>query len=538
MWRICCLKSRRISLKRLLLGLLFVGLLTGCSTPAMQLTYVDLQATAVVSGCWPGNHPTPNPITVTPISPTSTPGGTQTPLPTTTPYPRCTPAPGAPTLAPYPTQVPTPVPYPTQHPIIVNGGDELTTALEMPRLHHVDVAVHPSEGWAAVASVWPDDEPSRRVFVRVFDPEARAWGIARQVNPPPAEAGNGLYGGIALGITGDGATHVAWGGGMTPGQPVWYARSGDQGVTWTAPQQIGEGCYRVETLGTTLDGHVVVLASCSDAGGSAARPGVFQRSVDGAWLPHVIFPVDGQHSSLVVVGDGDRARAVVLAVNVHNQGQAWIIQKRLSDPEPWQIQAIDLSPPPGLYGDTASYYLFRGTTFHRPDGADGIMFTWSIYGGNAIHAVVSLDGGQSWGAVETVAAYRRDDDPDNPPPDHRWSAPAYDARSDRLVVFLVRRDLDDVPWPGNGTHYAFWSVPGSGLWKPQHGPDIYEPVIPLVSGATSASWTDTAQMSNGSFVWLAWVNRWKQLQVRSLDFSLIVPPDQYPTPIPRSGAGS
>ena len=142
---------------RQLVILLAVALLAGCSTPAAQLPYRDLRATAVVTGCWPGNDPTPNPVTVTPRAPTSMVGGAQTPLPTTTPLPRCTPMPGAPTLAPYPTAVPTPVPYPTQRPIIVNGGNALVTALELPFIHHVDVAAHPSEGWAAVASVWPDD---------------------------------------------------------------------------------------------------------------------------------------------------------------------------------------------------------------------------------------------------------------------------------------------------------------------------------------------------------------------------------------------
>ncbi len=150
-----------------------------------------------------------------------------------------------------------------------------------------------------------------------------------------------------------------------------------------------------------------------------------------------------------------------------------------------------------------------------------------------MHAIVSLDGGQSWGPVETVGAYRRTDSDDRVP-DPRWSAPAYDARADRLVVVLVRRDLD-VPWPGNGTHYAFWSVPGSGVWTPRQGPDVYEQAIPLISGATSASWTDTAQMHNGSFVWLAWVDAWRQLQIRSLDLNLIIPPDQYPVPTATDG---
>ena len=68
----------------------------------------------------------------------------------------------------------------------------------------------------------------------------------------------------------------------------------------------------------------------------------------------------------------------------------------------------------------------------------------------------------------------------------------------------------------------------------------HDPVIPLVSGASSASDTDTAQAANGSYLWLAWIERYRQLKVRSFDLDLIVPPDQYPTPthvpVPTTGA--
>ncbi len=522
-----------------LLILVVVPLLVACSRPAMQLTYRDLHATAVVTGCWPGNFPTPNPVTGTPRASMPTASGTRISLPTTTPLPRCTPMAGAPALAPYPTTAPTPVPHPTQRPIIINGGNALVTALELPTIHHVDVAAHPTEGWAAVASVWTDDYhgsdggPSRRIFVRVFNPGANAWGVARQVNPPPAENGNGYYGGVALAITGDGSVHVVWGGAFTPGKPVWYAQSRDYGATWSPPQQIGHDCYSVANLEATPDGQLVVLALCSPPE-FLVRPGFIVRSADGTWLPQEEIAIDGRWGSLIVLGDGPDARAVAL-MTAANGRSGFVLQKRLSDAGPWQVQSVSLEPPPGLYASTATAYLFRGTTFRRPNGQDGIIFTWSVYGGNAVHALTSLDGGQSWGSIETIAAYASVSDANDPPPDHRWSAPAYDARSDRVIMFLVRRDLDDVAWPGNGTHFAFWSVPGSGVWTPRQGPEVYEPVIPLISGATSASWTDTAQTANSSFVWLAWVNRWKQLQVRSLDLNLIIPPDQYPLPTPRDG---
>jgi hypothetical protein len=293
-------------------------------------------------------------------------------------------------------------------------------------------------------------------------------------------------------------------------------------------------------MATTLDGQIVVLALCTPPSESfLVRPGLIVRQADGTWLPQETLSVDGRWGHLVLLGDGPDARAVALLASA--QGRSGIIlQKRLADPGPWQVQPIELVPSEGLYPATATFYLFRGLPFRRPDGSDGIVFTWAIYGGNAVHALTSLDGGRSWGPVETVAAYPTDpaevvEAVEERPPDHRWAAPAYDVRTDRLVVILVRRDLA-VPWPGNGTHYAFWSVPGSSTWHPRQVPAAYEQAIPLISGAISASWTDTAQMANASYVWLAWVDRARQLQVRSLDFSLIVPTEQQPTAPSTTGA--
>ena len=506
-----------------------IAILMLCSCSAAEPTYADVRATAILSGCWPGNYPTPPALTVTPLA-TSYPDvhpRTSTALPTTTPLPRCTPVPGAPTLIPYPTPLATPVPYPTRPALLTQGGSAPQALLHMPRLHHVDIAVHPAAGWPVVASVRPDDGPRRQVFVRVYHPDAATWGPAQQVNPGESEQGDGLRGGVAVGITGDSTVHVAWGGGDQPNNPVWYARSADYGVTWSEPEQVATGCYHVDTMGTTMDGQIVVLASCSRAGGGAARPGIVQRKADGSWLPLIELPVAGQHSTLVVTGEGDAARVVVLAVNVHHQGEAFIAQRSLRDGAAWRIDTKLLQPPAGLYSNDASFELFRGIAVRRPDGTDAILFTWSVFGGSVIHALTSLDGGANWNSIETVAAQPRDDAPGKRPPEERWSAPAYDVRADRWAMIVVRRDLDQ-PGPGNGTHYTQSSVPGSSIWLPRRGPDVYDQAVPLISGARSASWTDTAQTSNASFVWLAWIDEWQTLWVRSVDLNLLIPSDQYP----------
>ncbi|HSH78500.1 MAG TPA: sialidase family protein, partial [Herpetosiphonaceae bacterium] len=351
---------RRLRPRHPLVIVLAFALLAACSAPGAQITYRDVRATAVVTGCWPGNYPTPNPVPV----------ASGDPMPT--PYRPCASA-GAPVVAPYPT----PVPYPTQHPIIVNAGNDLVTALELPFLHHVDVAVHPSAGWAAVASVWTDDYhgsdggPSRRIFVRVFSPVANTWSPARQVNPPPTEDGNGLYGGVALGITGDGAVHAVWGGAFTSGKPVWYAQSRDYGTTWSTPQQIGAGCYSVANMATTLDGQLVVLALCTPSTTFAVRPGLIVRRADGTWLPQEDISVDGRWGSVVVLGDGPDARAVALLTSA-NGSAGHLVQKRLGAAGAWQVRRINLAPPAGLYPASATYYLHRGMTFRRPNGSDGI----------------------------------------------------------------------------------------------------------------------------------------------------------------------
>ncbi len=513
-----------------------VAVLAACSD---EISHIDLKATAVSTECWPGNYPTPRAITVTPAEPTTTATAgvgtpTATALPTTTPYPRCTPIPGQPTSIPYPTALPTPVAYPTDIPRAIQGGSDTQLLMDLPGIvHNLDMAVHPAYGWPAVVATNQDwsgtpDPDHRRIFAQVYNPRARTWGRARQLNVPP-EDGNGGYGGVAVGITGDGTVHVAWGGAFTPNKPVWYTNSTDYGETWSTPITIGQGCYNVQDVATTLDGQLVVLALCTptDTTQWDVWPGLIQRRADGTWLPKAEIRVDGRWGSVVLVGDGDEARAVALLANHSTTGTGYIIQKRLADPGGWQVQSKDLSPPPGYTRSEATYYLFRAMSFTRPNGTDGLTFTWSVYGANAIYAITSLDGGQSWGNTEAVVVYHDPEEGQPPLLDHRFSAPAYDARADRLAILYVASDTQST-FPPIGTHYAGWSVPGSGRWFPSAVPGSYQARIPLVTGAERAAYTATAQTSNASYFWLAWVDRYQHIKVRSLDLNLIIPIDQYP----------
>lgn len=528
----------------LLIVLVCLALLTSCASAP---TYADLKATAASSGCWPGNAPTPPAVTVTPArpGPTSTvlPGTpTATQFPTTTPYPRCTPVPGAPTLVPWPTALPTPVPHPTLEPEPILGGSDMRTLMQLPGIvHHLDIAVHPSQGWPAVITTqhgWQgwDDADHRRIYVQVYNPRAKMWGQAQQVNLPP-EDGNANYGGAAIAITGDGVVHVAWGGAFTPGKPVYYTNSSDYGRTWSTPTQIGHDCYHVQDMAATSDGQIVVLALCTPVEGDfKVWPGLIQRKADETWLPPAEFPhVDGRWGSLVLTGEGAEARAVAMFTH-HGYQDANIIQKQLIADQ-WQIQRTSVAPPAGTVNPDGTYYLNRGIAFRRPNGEFGVIFTWSVYGGNAIFAITSLDGGRTWGPVETVVAHAAGTEGNSPPPlDSRWSTPAYDVLSDRLIVVWVGRDVT-TPYPQAATHYASWSVPGSRTWSPAQLPGNYQPLIPLVSGAERASTTASAQTGNASYFWLTWIDAMQIIKVRSVDMNLIIPVDQYPVATPRPTLG-
>lgn len=524
----------------LLLGLVLVS----CGDPLP--TYVELKQTAVASGCWPGNAPTPPPVTVTPVYvPTTGTINTTTPtaLPTTTPLPRCTPAAGAPTLVPWPTALPTPVPLPTLGPGPIQGGSDTRELTRLPGLiDHIDIAVHPTQGWPAVVMTqqgwqgWSDPD-HRRIYAQVFDPDGKTWGLAHQVNLPPEE-GNANYGGVAVTITGDGTVHVAWGGSFTAGRPVWYSASADHGETWSVPTEIGQHCFNVQDMAATIDGYIVVLALCnSPEEDSPTRPGLIQRQPNGTWLPQQELRVNARWGSLVVFGEGPQARAVALMTD-QGSDNAVIIQKRLADPSGWGVQTIDVAAPAGYVPDNASAYLHRGIAFRRPNDANGIVFTWSTYGGNAVFACTSLDGGQSWGPVETVVAHGVGSEQEIPPPlDSRWSAPAYDVRSDRVIMLWTGRDMT-TSFPQAATHYGSWSVPGSGAWNPPQRPGNYGRLIPLVTGAERASNLATAQTANASYVWLAWIDAAQVVKVRTIDMNLLVPIDQYAQATPRPTPGA
>jgi hypothetical protein len=115
----------------------------------------------------------------------------------------------------------------------------------------LDLAVHPTEGWPAVgAVVWSGTSDPERVMVSVYNPVARRWSIARQVDLGPSQIGR-YSRTVAMAVSSDREVHAVWGlsdPDFADGDPpmgVWASSSADFGERWSEPIRVTEGCRRV-----------------------------------------------------------------------------------------------------------------------------------------------------------------------------------------------------------------------------------------------------------------------------------------------------
>jgi hypothetical protein len=539
----------------LILFSLMLVLFTGC---AAAPTYAEVQATAQVAGCWPDLYPTPRAVTVTPAgAPTAAPLSTVLPgtamataLPTTTPYPRCPPRPGE-TQAPWPTPVPPPPPYPSMEPRRWVGGSAEQTTLHLPgSVYALDLAVHPSEGWPVVGVIQRSWGTPIHAYVRVYNPQTQQWGVAQQIDTGESSIGMDRFGSLAVGVIGDRTVFAAWGasdrvlnddGSWRTTPDLWASASTDYGATWTLPQRLATNCWNVLDMATNDEGYAVVLANCFTQTGDtyigSATTIVKRPGQD--WLPAQKLAAPGWSGSIVLAGSGPEAKAVALtsALLAPQSRQLTILTKRLVDENQWFIQsrAFDLPRDEALDDPTGGAgWHFRGLVFPHvlPDRSvqNGVIFTWATHTRAGLYALTSLDGGQTWGNAETIEY--RPGEPDRI--GHQdFIAPAYDPIADRLAAIWTccgetqRTSADN-------THYASWSVPGSGSWHAL--PD------PLILGSIQAHDTAAAQALNSRMTWVAWIENGNQIVVRSLELNALIPIEHYPTPTPAStptlGGGS
>jgi len=113
-----------------------------------------------------------------------------------------------------------------------------------------------------------------------------------------------------------------------------------------------------------------------------------------------------------------------------------------------------------------------------------------------------------------------------------YVTPAYDVAADRLLALWVCCGADAA------THYASWSMPGSGVWQPAQGPGRYDTPIPVILGSRAAAMTVSAQAANGRVSWVAWVEQDKRVEVRSVNLNQLIPIGEYPTPLPPTASAT
>jgi hypothetical protein len=483
--------------------------LTGCSRP---LSYAEVAATATVTGCWPSRYPTPVAPRQTAVL-TDTLGATMTVvLPTATPLPLCPPGAGE-AATPLPTPIPPPKPYPTMVAALPQNTGGLETAFALPgRIYQLDLAVHPTENWPAVAMMHRQsllDEPIQ-LYVRVFDPFSKRWGVAQQVDVGASSAGRDSNGSIAVAVTGDRTVHAVWGASDADGG-LWTSASSDFGANWSEPERMATNCTLVTDLQATVDGQLVALAMC---GRLPTHPTLLVRRANGQWQPPQQLRIAGRFGSLVVVGDGPDAQAVAF-VTGHGDGMptdvGYLVSGNLASGN-WQVREVRLDVP-GNY-----HFRQQGLVFVRPqsDGTTqtGIVFTWKGQYSASLYVLTSLDAGQTWGPVTPIVGGERN--ADRAEEDLAFVAPAYAAQADQLVaIWTCCGDAQEIE---AATHYASSTTPGSAPWQPV-GLDA---AVPLVLGARSAGDTVTAQAVGAGDVWVAWVERRKEVLVRSVPAAQLV----------------
>jgi hypothetical protein len=517
---------------RLLITLLLIPFLAGCGS---LVTYADVQQTAQAGGCWP-NRPayrTPLPVTVTPASPlTPTPDGfvwpigvpTPTHLPTTTPYPRCPPVAGE-ELEPWPTPVPAEPPFPTMIDTHAGGSSGQRTTLQLPEIVlTTDIAVHPTEGWPAVAAaVWSGNDNPERAFVSVYNPNTRTWTPAHQVDIGASALGRYTRT-VEVAITGDGVVHAVWGmsdpdfSDNDPPSGVWAAESHDYGMTWSTPQRIGSDCRQVNDMAATLQGWLVVGLVCH-AGIDQVRPAIATRNPQGVWsldrLPGAIWYFS--EGAVAITDDADQGRATVIFLTGPNGAmtgppRVLLYAKHLGSSAPWQLTHRDVTV--GNSDSGARTWHARDLVY-RPEGAphDFVSFTFSSTDTWNVYAITSQDGGQTWLPTEVAAA------PLNAGDQVAFAAPAYDPIGNRLLLTWTCCTAGGWSDATPSTHYLRWTTPGSGQWRdPTPGQRI-----PLVLGSRSAGETVIAQARNAHTGWIAWIEGGKSVEVRSFDFATVLP---------------
>jgi hypothetical protein len=412
------------------------------------------------------------------------------------------------------------------------GGSGQKTTLQLPEVVlNVDIAAHPTEGWAAVAAaVWSGSDNPERAFVSVLNPTTRTWTPAHQVDIGLASLGRYTRT-VQVAIAGDGTVFAVWGmsdpdfSDNDPPGRVWAAESHDYGMTWGEPRAIGDDCRQVIDAAATLDGWLVVGMGCHD-GPNRVQPAVVTRSPQGEWslerLPGAIWYFS--EGAVAIAADGAAQRATVAFLTGPNGAmatppRALLFSKTVGGADAWQATVRDIDVP-GVEEGPRTWHV--RAVIYRPPGAsaDSITLVFSDASRFNGYALTSQDTGRSWLTPELVVT------PTSGGEQIGFVAPAYDAASDRLVAIYTC--CADAAW-GNSeasTQFLRWSTPGSGRWQDATPGER----VPLILGARAAGQTVTAQTRNAPTAWVAWIEGGNAVEVRSFNLATVLPREEEAQP--------
>ena len=187
---------------------------------------------------------------------------------------------------------------------------------------HVAYAVPVNDGRGIYYTVSADEGDSWTEPVQVFDAVTEGW--LRADNP-------------TLTVDERGIVHVAWLRAPLPGyglpEAVYYARSIDNGETWSAPYLLAEGLFNEPRLVATLHGQL--LAFWRDLRQDIVR---YRVSGDGGAVWDTISTIPGFRSVTGPVGLGVDGSGAVHAVSLTQAAETPALLYAVWDADRWQTE--------------------------------------------------------------------------------------------------------------------------------------------------------------------------------------------------------
>jgi hypothetical protein len=391
-------------MQKLILIWLFLGALAACGSP----TPGQIEQTAVVLGCYPYGYfqqPTATEL------PRATPGpGTATATATSLPAPTwaaCTPAPAVPTLTASPQPSSTPWTRPTQQPPLTGNTIPINISNQPGYDVEPAIALHPTEGWAAVVWanwVWefPDEAT---VYVKVQGKSSQTWNPAIGVNTGAVSKGAGSP---AIVIDRSGGIHVVFLSAEGRRHPV-YTFSSDHGATWSDPAPIpqpgdADGMYYPQLWIDQADTlHLIYTAtSCFDCFRYIHAEKPLQR--EGWSTQDQLVPgrkqLFGDITSVELPGGAIRTLAAIGCREGCPHGPGVEIAYR-DGAGPWINRGI---PNQNLRVTPQVVQWVDLIGFTAASGQGYICVAWGQYSRSAVHSACSTDTGATWDEP-TIIAY-------------------------------------------------------------------------------------------------------------------------------------